>query len=251
MQWNSHVDGFDIVTDAKKWCDIDSSDTTSYPLDDMGRAGNKALDKCHMLILGADGRWEYDDNNNAGTPLINTSTSITSGDTKVAIPLTWLKITRVRITDAAGNYVTLSPRRRRQWSDAQLNASSGEPNEYDLIGNYLHFDKPINHNATLEVQYQLGPSYFDGDSDTTKTPGFVAQFHQIIPLEIALEYCEINDMDSRAGKIRNRLGEAPTEGNLGKGLYKALVDYYATRNVDNRPAMTIQREDYGQTALAD
>lgn len=250
MQWNSHTDGFDLVTDCKKWCDIDTSDTTSYPLDDMGRAANKALDKCHMVILNADGRWEYDDNNNSASTLLNTSTSVAAGDTKIAIPLTWLRVARIRLTDPNGNYVTLTPKKRSEWSDGQLNASSGMPVAYDLLGNHAFFDKPCAHAATAEVQYQLGPSYFDGDSDTTKTPGFIAPFHQIISLEMALEYCEQNDMDGRAAKIRNRLGEAPTEGYTGSGLYKGLSDHYATRNVDNRPAARPMAEDYGQSALA-
>lgn len=245
MQWNSETDKNDIVSDCKYWAGIDASDTTSFPLDDMSRVANKALDKVHMVILQADGNWRYDDNNNAASTLI-TTTSVIAGATKVAIPLTWLTIARVRITDENGNYVTLRPAKRRNWSDGKLNSSAGTPSEYALLGNWAHFDCPMAHAATVEVEYQTGPSYFDGDTDTTKTPGFVATFHQIIPLEMALEYCEINDLDSRAAKIRIRLGFAPGDGNAGVGLYKQLHDHYASRNQDGNTRLGIHKEDYGE-----
>lgn len=250
MQWNSQTDSEDLVSDCKFWCGIASTDSTSYPLDDMSRVANKTLDRVHMLIITADGNWKYNDVNNAAE-VISTSTTVTSGANKKVLNAAWLKVARVRMTDSQGNYVTLRPVTRRQWSDARLNASSGMPSEYSLLGNYMYFNCAVDHDATLEVEFQTGASHVDGDTDTTWTPGFASGFHQIVSLEMALEYCEINDLDNRAAKVRNRLGEPPTEGNLGKGLYKQLVDYYATRNLDDRPAVKTQREDYGEAAMMD
>lgn len=253
MQFNSEANSLDLVSDCKYWCGISSSDTTSYPLTDMARNANFALDRIHMLILTADGKWNYQDTNDASSPMLDTSTNLVSGTRRYAVPITWLKISRVRVKDAQGNWVTLRPRSRRSWNDATLNGDSGTPQEYDLVGGWIELDRAPNYASTggLEVQLHKGPSYF-ASNDTTKTPGFAAPFHRLVSLYMALDYCEADsDLEKRATKIRNRIGRPPTEGDLGAGMEKLLVDHYAMRNIDNKPSLQAQREDYGQAGLVD
>lgn len=248
MQFNSQADNLDIVSDVKFWCGIDLTDTTTYSNKEIARNANFALDRIHSLIIQADGKWRHNDQNDTSVDLIDTSTTI-SAARKVAIPITWLKVAMVRFIDSAGNKTILKPSSRRNWTTNMLNGTgTGTPTTYELIGSFVYFDTTCS--GTLEVQLQKGPSYFD-DADTTKAPGFIAQFHRLVSLHSALDYCEVNDMDSRAAKLRNKIGSPPTEASTGSGLERELVNFYATRQVDDQPALSTAREDYGASALID
>lgn len=251
MQINSEANNLDLYSDARWWCGIDyATDTTSFPFKDFVRSANFGLDKVISIILRADGRWQFDDANNTSTELFDVTTNIVSGTKKYAIALTWLKIKRVRIKDSAGNWITIKPKDRKEWSDSQLTATNGLPSEYDLLGNWLYLDKAPDYSSTggLEIQYQRGASYF-ATTDTTKAPGFATQFHRLISLYGALDYCEVNDLDSRAAKIRLKIGSAPSDRDPGSGMERELAEFYSMRNPDDRPSISIQKEDYGQSAL--
>lgn len=240
MVYNSETNNLDIYSDGRFWCGIANTDTTTYPLSDFTRGANFGLDRVTMLILKADGKWQHDDTVQT-TELLDVSTALVSGTKKYAIPVTWLKISMVRIKDSGGNWKILNNQKdRKQWSDSQLTASSGEPKEYDLLGNWLYLDKPPNYASTggLEVTYQRGPSYFI-TTDTTKTPGFASHFHRLIPLYCALDYCEVNDLAKRSAAIRLKIDK----------LEQELVIHYSDRNVDEGLSITVQSEDYGQSSL--
>lgn len=254
MQFNSESNNLDLYSEAREWAGIEngdggaSADTTSWPLKRFARDCNIALDDLHSLIIRADGTWKHDDTNNTGTELLDTSTSVSSAR-KVAIPVTWLKISRVRITiTSTGQKIVLKAGDRRTWSTSQLNGDTGTPTEYVLIGNYLYLDASCT--GTLEVQYQKGASYF-AYTDTTKTPGFATPFHPLVAWIAALSYCERNDLDNRAAKLRSKIGRPPSDGDTGLGMKRELVEFYATRQLDDRPTARPQREDYGESALGD
>lgn len=250
MVFNSESNNDDIVSDAKFWCGLSTSDTTTYPNADIARDSNRGLDRVHALILKSDGRWKYDDTNNSSTTVLDVTTNLLSGTQKYALAVTWLKINQVRIKDSAGNWVTLAPMPRKQQSDAQLTATSGTPSGYFLLGNWIYLDKAPNYASSggLEVQHQRGPSYFT-PTDTTKTPGFASHFHRLISLYAALDYCEVNDLSKRAASIRNKIGFPPTGNNPGAGLEGELCTHYSERNEDEQPTISFAKEDYGQSML--
>lgn len=227
----------------------ETSDTTSYPIKAFTRNANLALDYINALILKADGNWEYQDTNTSGT-LIDTSQTFSSGATSVSIVLTWLVIDRVRITDPNGNYVTLIRVDRVRQSDFALNQTAGTPVTYYLLGNKIYFDKPTNYAGTIEVQYETGPSYFT-DTDTTKTPGFAVQFHRLVSMLAARDYCAINDLQARVAQLSGIIGTPVdlTSNEPGSGLLKELMDFYAQRDQDEQPAIHLARDDYGQLSL--
>lgn len=252
MQFNSETNGLDLYSDARYLCGLDeTSDTTSYPTKAFTRNANMGLDRVTYLIFKADGQWRYDDSNNSGE-LLDTSTNLVNGTAKYAIPVTWLKIERVRVKDSGGNWVILNPVDRRQLDDSQLTAPAGDPQGYYLIGNYIYLDKAPNYSSSggLEVQYQRGASYFVY-TDTTKTPGFASPFHRLISYYGALDYCQMNYLPERATFIQQRIGTPPDLENRqpGSGMEKELVDFYSRRDGDMKITLAPQREDYGQRGL--
>lgn len=242
MQFNSEANGLDLYSDARYYCGLDeTADTTSYPIKAFTRNANMGLDRALMLILRADNIWVFDDSNNAGE-LLDISTNLVNGTLKYALSVTWLKITRIRIKDANGNWITLKPAEgRMQLGDATLTAPAGMPSSFYLMGNFLYFDKAPNYSSAggIEVQFQRGSSYFIY-TDTVKTPGFATHFHRLVSLYAALDFCEINTMADRVAMIQNKINQLEAE----------LLIHYAGRETASKISMTMQREDYGQRGLA-
>lgn len=252
-QFNSEANGLDLYSDARYLCGIDeTSDTTTYPIKAFTRNANFGLDRINALVLKADGGWIFDDTNQSGE-LLDVTNNLTSGTQKLALSITWLKIAKVRIKDSAGNWITLPEMSRRQQSDAQLTSTSGTPVSYFHLGNYLYFDKAPNYSSAggIEVQFQRGPSYFTY-TDTTKAPGFASQFHRLVSLYAALDYCEITFLPERAAMIRLRIGAPPDllNNQPGSGMEKELMDFYSHRDEDAKTSLTPRREDYGQMSLS-
>lgn len=239
MQFNSEANSLDIVSDTKFWCNIDSSDTTSYPLTAMARNANFALDKIQGWIFKADGRWQYDDFNNAASELLSVATSLVSGTKKYAIPVTWLKIGGVRAKDSAGNWKTLKHIDRRKLSDAKL-VETGDPTSYDLLGNWIYLTPTPNYASSggLEVQFQPGPSYF-ASTDTTKTPGFATTYHRLVPLLMSQDYLAVNNMPKRLVEVREMINQ----------MREALIEHYADRHNAEQDTISFERDDYGEVSL--
>lgn len=257
MQFNSETNGLDLYTDCRFFCGLETGDgggtpdTTSYPIKAFTRNANLALDVVLAGILKADGWRPFDDTNQTGE-LLDVSNNLTSGTQKLALSVTWLKIGRVRIKDPSGNWIVLDELPRHQQSTAQLTASAGLPAFYFILGNYLYFDKAPNYSSTggIEIQFQRGASYF-AYTDTTKVPGFATQFHRLVSMLPALDYCDINDLESRSAKLRSRIGSFPDVMNnqAGSGMLKELVDFYSARDTDLQPNLSTKKEDYGQIGL--
>lgn len=253
MQFNSSTTAQDLYSDARFLCGLDEgSDTTTYPINPFTRNCNLALDRCNSLILKANG-WStpFDDSNQSGE-LLNVSNNLVSGTQKLALDVTWLIITKVRIKDSAGNWITLPPLPRKEQTDAQLTSPSGTPASYFLMGNYLYFDKAPNYASSggIEIQFQRGASYFVV-GDTTKTPGFATQFHRLISLHAAADFCDTYEMVGRAASLRARIGSPPDLMNNqpGSGMEKELMDFYSRKDHDAKVTLTPHREDYGQMGL--
>lgn len=251
-QFNSEANGLDLYSDCRYLCGIDeTSDTTTYPIKAFTRNANFGLDRVLALVLKADGGWIFDDTNQIGE-LLDVTNNLVSGTQKVPLSVNWLTIARVRVKNSAGSWITLPELNRKAQTDSQLTATSGTPSSYFHLGNYLYFDKAPNYSSAggIEVQFQRGASYF-AYTDSTKTPGFAVQFHRLIALYAALDYCETNYLPDRAATIRSRIGAPPDllNNQAGSGMEKELVDFYSRRDEDAKVALSASREDYGQAGL--
>lgn len=237
LQWDGETTGNDIVTDISFLTGAD--ETTAYPLVDREHNANRALDRIVALILQCDGIWQWDDTS-LSTELLDVTTNLAASTQKYILSVAWLKIAKVRIKDSAGNWITLKPVNRRDLTDAELTASAGTPSKYDILGNYIYLHPKPSYASTggLEVQFQRGPTYFVS-TDTTKTPGFASQFHRLISLYAALDYCDINDLDKRAAKIQKRIDKMEAD----------LIAHYSSRDADSKVSFKVPLEDYGQSSL--
>lgn len=238
MIYNGETNNQDLYSDTRFLIGVSSTDTTTFPLVDFTRSANFALDKVVSVIFRADNRWEFDDSNSTDLPIATASLVANQQDYGIAV--THLKILKVRVKDQQGEWVSLNPINRRDLTDSQLTATAGDPVNYDIIGNSIFVYPKPSYSSTggLELQYQRGGSYFI-TTDTTKTPGFASQFHRLISLYAALDYCETNTMSQRVTIIQNKITLLENE----------LVVFYSSRDMDSKISLRPQANDYGQSAL--
>jgi hypothetical protein len=87
--------------------------------------------------------------------------------------------------------------------------------------------------AGLRAYFKRDASYF-AVTDTTKEPGFNPQFHRIISMGAALDYCLFAGMTNKFTLL---------QGEIAK-LEEALINFYANRSKDEHPRMRVFNEDY-------
>lgn len=245
-KFNSGTDS--LYADALFWSGA-TSDT--FPIDpDFTRSANFALQRITAAVQKCDNTWKYSDSNSS-SELIDSSTNLTNTN-KYAISLAWLKISRVRVKDPNGNWITLKKVTRDELTDAQLSAT-GTPWAYYKLGKYIYLVGTPNYSATggFEVQYQTSGDLFVVD-DTTKEPGFAPQFHRLVSLLCAMDFTMANEMEKRTQKILSIVGREPdpVSGDPGAGMFRELVAFYTERDQDGIQSAGVRKEDYGASALA-
>jgi len=240
-----------LYADALYWS---GATTDTFPIDpDFTRLANFALDFLAAIAMKFDASWEWQDSNDSANELIDGTTTLTSGTSKYTPSVGWLKISRVRIKDPNGNWITLEPVDRRQLSDSQLSAS-GTPSGYYKLGAHIYLVGTPNYTQAngIEVQVQKGKVDFVV-ADTTAVPGIPSPFHRLVSLMPALDFCEVNEMEQRASALRKRIGSVPDPqlNDSGSGMLREFAIFMSERDKDLAPAMTLRREDYGAGAMMD
>ena len=234
MQFNSEANGLDIISDINFLC---GTAAASYSLADKTRNCNFALDKVSSLIMRSDGNWKWQDQNDTKKPI--GTDDLVANQKDYGLSLTYLKVLSVRIKDQSGNWRKLTPKKRNNLNDAEINETAGDPRTYSKIGGSLYLFPVSSYNSSggLEVQVQKSLSYFT-ITDTTKVPGFDSRFHRLISLYAALDFCAVN-VPARVLMITNAITKMEAE----------LVEAMADRSDDEQPNISLKVDDYGEQAL--
>lgn len=194
--------------------DIDfgvGSTRATYPLTRIANDANRAMDDVITIILGADGRWQFDDTNYTDLPI--GTTNLVSEQQDYSFDPEQIDVTRVECKDENGNWQYLVPFDQRDltppgvatipvtgltsvgtlggnnYSLTDFMSTSGTPVYYDKIANSIFLYPKPNYNSSggLKVYFQRKPSYFES-TDTTKQPGFAKHLHKIISLKCQYTY---------------------------------------------------------------
>ena len=219
-----------------------STNSSSYPIEQKTRNVNRRLDEVVALILGADGRWEWDDSNQTDLP-IGTATLVDNQQDYNVEGATFLEITRVEVLNINGNYQELIPmdqRDIRRQALSEFQKTAGMPRYYDKMGDSIFlYPKPSTSNVTaakgLQVYFKRVASYFT-TSDTTKVPGFAPTFHRYLSVGAALDYAEAKELTSKINILVPKLLK----------LEQSIIQHYSQRSKDEKPRMRVRREDYGE-----
>lgn len=179
MVFNSHATAQDIVSEVLKIC---GATVNTYPLVDITRRVNMALDRFYTLAFESDGRWAFDDFGNAA-PALETQ-NLVSGTEKYSLDAFTseiINVLRIEILDSAGNKVLLLPFNDNEIGNQALTAfmsTSGQPTYYRKFGDWIYLYPKPNYNSTggLSLYFER-PATRMASTDTTKVPGTPTIFH--------------------------------------------------------------------------
>ena len=207
------------------------------------------MQKVFSKILTMNG-WDVDDLNYTDLPI--GKATITANQQDYSLGVTHLGIARVELKDSAGNFTILTQidqqqlKRDRKTAIAvgestrtgAYQATPGIPTEYDLIGSsIILFPVPnFTQASSLFIYFDRGPLLFDytlgtftdGSGTTSSSPGFNSLFHDLIPLYMAVEYCNLY-----------KPNRVPALMNLIQVENQKVDDVYERRNRDRRGRMVV------------
>lgn len=230
MQFSDTTDNQGLVQDTR-W--LVGASASTYPIADVTRNINRRHEEAVSYIFEADGRWQYTDSNN--TEGIYTD-DLVSGTQAYDLAVTHLKVTRVEIKDADGNYSRLNVLDQNDvlTTLTDYERTDGIPRFYDLVGNKIYLYPAPNYASTdgLKLWFQTGPSLFTS-TDTTKVPGFASIFHRYLSLGAALDYANAKQLDNRS-RLKEELD----------ALRETMQAYYNRRNADENIKIKVRQHNW-------
>lgn len=190
MQFNSHSSAQDCVSEILKIC---GATTATYPLVDITRRFNGALDDYFSLAFESDARWTFDDLNQTSPPL--ETINLVSGTQRYELDdftSEIINVLRVEAKDASGNWVLLKPIQDEEIGAQALPEfmdAGGNPTYYRKFGEYLYLYPAPNYNSTNGLAlYFERPASRMASTDTTKVPGVPTMHHMALCRMAALPF---------------------------------------------------------------
>src|SRR3990167_2267949 len=123
------------ISDIQSECRLlTDSDSTSYTNAQLLIRINQALEEVVSMILGLDGRWQFDDTNFSSFPIA--TTTLVNSQNDYTFDVTHLEIERVEVLDQSGIWHTVKPIDTSQIGEAitEYYKDDGLPQEYDKQG---------------------------------------------------------------------------------------------------------------------
>ena len=241
MVYNDTVGGQGIVQDTYFEASANSS---SYPIADLTRNANIALDNVVTFILGADGKWQFDSTNATDLPI--GTTALVSGQQDYSFDEDYLVIKSIECSDSLGKWHKLIPidDYEEEIALSQFETEDGIPKYYDKMGESILLYPAPNYAIAptdspaggLRAYFQRKIDYFT-TTDTTKEPGFANHLHKYISLYCAYVYTCAKELPKQNG-LKTRLefyeGNKLRGGNDGG----AIAKFYSYREQDTVKSIT-------------
>lgn len=163
---------------------------------------NRAFENVLPLVLSKSDKLRWDDSNHTDHPIATFDIESGTNDYELLTDdnsLSILNLTDVMILPASSSTEYSRLRRMTLDDPRALRALSPNPSDTGIPsafvekGNIIFFDVTPNYDATAggKVFFERVPSYF-ASSDTTKTPGIPAPFHQLLALYASLDWILVN-----------------------------------------------------------
>ena len=156
---------------------------------------NIAYNEVVDAILDVDTNWKFDDANRTDYPEATITMVASQRDYTLPVAFvgadssTLLKINRVWVLDKNGNRQQLSLMNPNDDFDY---STTGLPSQYRLNGKSIFLDVRPSSTATtltngLIIQFERIQDYFTTE-DATQEPGFIATYHDLLPLKASSLY---------------------------------------------------------------
>lgn len=161
---------------------------------------NLAMSEIWHTMWSYQAGWQYDDANQTDLP--QATANLQDGIAKVALPTDALTVNRIEIKDKEGNFYKITPITERQIGGAipEFFETAGMPLYYRLLGRTIElFPAPATAQVTLTSGMKV---YFDrtgvafASTDTTDTPGFSGEYHDLVPIKASIKWLQVHKPDS-------------------------------------------------------
>ena len=182
MQFSDTSNGTGIV---EMFRDLTGLDTNAFSLKKATNFVNRAYYDAVLEAWRASGDWDFDDVNQSNFPIA--TTTMVESQEDYTIPSNALKVTRLEVKDASGNWSVVRPFDETQLESKALSEfmeTDGLPKFYRLLrGSIVLYPAPAATHATLTDGLRL---YFlreideFASTDTTQEPGLPEPFHDIL-----------------------------------------------------------------------
>lgn len=208
---------------------LTDSDTTSFPTATRLIYANSAQADIAGTIIGADGRWQWDDTNYTSLPI--GTTDVTSGTQDYEFDDSFLRIERVEIQDDNGDWHKLEPIDKADISVAvdEYQSTNGTPTHYDKIGDSVFLYPTPDFSVTDGLKVHFQRNSVDISSFGATSPGFYPAKHMILAYMISIPYCVTYKKD-RVGLYEQKVRE----------MREDIIDFYGQRSEDERTQITFK-----------
>lgn len=198
---------------------------------------NTAKDWYFELQQMSDTRWQGDDRSYTTYP--DYTETLVADQSTYPLDKEFTKIHAVFCTDAGGNKYRLRPVDRND-SNSPLEErfeTSGKPEFYDkYTDSIVLYPAPASDQVTLSEGLQIytsrTPNYFVYN-DTNVDLGMTSLHHMSIADYACWSFAEDNGMSDKADRLFRKLFDRTS------GWEERIKTYYANRDVDDRPRMTV------------
>lgn len=243
MVYQGDATGQDIVT----LCDdYAKSNSTSYPIARKTRMANAALKIIWSWIFQVFGGWIFDDKNYTSLP--EATTTISSGQNQYTLPTATSDLFGVSILNQSGNSyddlipVTLEEIQEMGYSEASFMTTSGNPRYYRPIADGFKIYPAANYtilNTGIKAIFSRSMVLFS-TTDTNVSPGFDSNFHEAVPVYMALQYAQISTLKNST-ELR-KLWSNERDANYPPGYEQRIKSFYLARFRQKYP-QTIKTHD--------
>jgi len=193
MQFNDTSTRLGIIQNCERYTnlgDTSISGTTSL-LQDFTAYCNIISSRVWHTIFTSNGNWAYDDSNQTDLP--QATTDIVSGTSKYALPASSLTLEKLEMQDSNDQWFPLEAITLEEiHNKGEFMDDNGTPRYYRLVGKTLELFPTPNYASTagLKAFFDRGSVAFASD-DTTQTPGFASEYHDIVPIGASIEWLKI------------------------------------------------------------
>lgn len=212
---------------------LTNTTSSDYGNTDLDRNLNSHYDSTITHIWHVQAGWKFDDSNNTDT-LPTAWVDLQDGVDNYLLPSEARKIEQVYVMNKDGLYVLL---KREQDSDIDLGRTeTGMPRTFRLRGrSVILYPTPAEDSVTLDsglmVMLNRTVSLLTEDTDT---PGFEREYHRILVLGAAIDWCISTDQPRKKKEL---------EVEKQKLLIK-LEDFYASRDNTTSTGFRPKKENY-------
>lgn len=208
-------------------------------LTDFTAYANNALRSIWHLIFKSFGGWQYDDNNQTDLP--SGVIDLNSNQTSYALPPGALTVRGIEILSSDGStWRKLLPITEEQIRDrsavGEFFNTSSTPVYYQLVGPSVKLYPAANYTVTggFKVFFDRGSVAF-ASSDTTATPGFASEYHDLVGIESSIMHLEIKS-PSDPTLAGLRLRRQDRRNDLKEFYNKRFREMFPTRLTARDPA---------------